>query len=50
MTGGQHESHSLRGPIDHPALIAIRDLITETEPLATAPLDDFVGYQRAVGS
>jgi len=34
------ESHSLRGAIDRPALIAIRDLITDVEPLASAQLDD----------
>ncbi|MFD1588185.1 hypothetical protein ACFR9U_14480 [Halorientalis brevis] len=34
------ESHSLRGAIDRPALIAIRDLITDEEPLASAHLDD----------
>lgn len=40
--GLQDESHSLRGPIDRPALIAVRDLFTENEPLATAELDDFL--------
>jgi hypothetical protein len=42
MTGGQTESHSLRGPIDRPALLAIRDLFNDNEPLATATLDDFL--------
>ena len=42
MTSGQNESHSLRGPVDRPALIAIRDLFTQNEPLATATLDDFL--------
>ena len=42
MTGGQTESHSLRGPIDRPALLAIRDLFNGNEPLATATLDDFL--------
>lgn len=42
MSGGQSESHLLRGPIDRPALIAIRDLFDETEPLATTTLDDFL--------
>lgn len=42
MAGGQTESHSLRGPIDRPALLAIRDLFNDNEPLATATLDDFL--------
>lgn len=37
------ESHSLRGPSDRAALISIRDLINDEEPLATAELDDFLG-------
>lgn len=41
-TGGSHETHSLRGPIDRPALISIRDLIDEAEPLASASLDEFL--------
>jgi hypothetical protein len=36
------ESHSLRGAIDRPALIAIRDLFDDEEPLASAQLDDFL--------
>jgi hypothetical protein len=36
------ESHSLRGPTDRPALIAIRDVFNAEEPLATAQLDDFL--------
>lgn len=36
------ESHSLRGPIDRPALITIRDVVDDEEPLATAQLDDFL--------
>ncbi|SEO00612.1 hypothetical protein SAMN05216388_100727 [Halorientalis persicus] len=36
------ESHSLRGAIDRPALIAIRDFYNEEEPLASAQLDDFL--------
>lgn len=36
------ESHSLRGPIDRPVLIRIRDVFEEQEPLATAQLDDFL--------
>ena len=39
---GADESHSLRGAIDRPALIAIRDVIDTTEPLASAQLDDFL--------
>jgi hypothetical protein len=42
MTGGQTESHSLRGSIDRPALLAIRDLFNGDEALATATLDDFL--------
>lgn len=43
MGGTRSEgSHSLRGAIDRPALIAIRDLINDEEPLATAQLDDFL--------
>lgn len=41
-TKGADESHSLRGPIDRPALIAIRDVFDIEEPLATAQLDDFL--------
>lgn len=40
--GASSESHSLRGPIDRPVLIAIRDVIEEQEPLASAELDDFL--------
>lgn len=36
------EDHSLRGPIDRPALITIRDIVDEAEPLATPQLDDFL--------
>jgi hypothetical protein len=36
------ESHSLRGPIDRPVLITIRDIIDELEPLATPALDDYL--------
>ena len=39
---GREESHSLRGPIDRPALITIRDSIDELEPLATPVLDDYL--------
>lgn len=41
-TKGTNESHSLRGPIDRPALIAIREVFNAEEPLATAQLDDFL--------
>lgn len=36
------ESHSLRGPIDRLALIRIRDVVNDEEPLATAQLDDLL--------
>lgn len=36
------EPHTLRGAIDRPALIAIRDLFNDEEPLASAELDDFL--------
>lgn len=36
------EGHSLRGPIDRPALLAIRDVFNSDEPLATAELDDYL--------
>lgn len=39
---GNDESHSLRGPVDRSALITIRDIFVELEPLATAALDDFL--------
>jgi hypothetical protein len=39
---GSEEAHKLRGPIDRAALIAIRDVINEEEPLASAKLDDFL--------
>lgn len=39
---GTEESHSLRGPIDRSALITIRNIIDETEPLATPSLDDYL--------
>lgn len=42
MTSGQNESHSLRGPVDRAALLAIRDLFEQNEPLATATLDDLL--------
>jgi hypothetical protein len=43
MDGTQlDESHSLRSAIDRPALIAIRDLFNNEEPLASAQLDDFL--------
>lgn len=34
------ESHTLRGATDRPALLSIRDVIKEMEPLATPELDD----------
>lgn len=36
------ETHSLRGPIDRPVLLAIREVFTTMEPLATAQLDDYL--------
>jgi len=36
------ETHTLRGPIDRPALVTIRDTVAEAEPLATPRLDDFL--------
>jgi hypothetical protein len=36
------EAHSLRGPIDRPTLIQIRDIIETEEPLATPSLDDYL--------
>lgn len=36
------EGHSLRGPTDRPALLAIRDVFNTDEPLATAELDDYL--------
>jgi hypothetical protein len=39
---GSEEVHTLRGPIDRAALIAIRDVINEEEPLASAALNDFL--------
>lgn len=41
-TNGSSESHALRGANDRPALITIRDVFNETEPLASAALDDFL--------
>jgi hypothetical protein len=38
----QTEDHTLRGAIDRPALLTIRDIIEEMEPLATARLDDYL--------
>lgn len=43
---GDAEGHSLRGPIDRPALITIRDLFDDEDPLATATLDDFLNPTR----
>lgn len=36
------ENHTLRGATDRPALLTIRDIIREMEPLATARLDDYL--------
>lgn len=40
MNGATGEPHALRGAVDRPALIAIRDLFADEEPLATPRLDD----------
>lgn len=37
---GDAERHALRGPIDRSAMLAMRDVVTTVEPLATAGLDD----------
>lgn len=36
------EGHSLRGPIDRPALLSIREVFKAEEPLATAEMDDYL--------
>nr|WP_268105535.1 hypothetical protein [Natronomonas gomsonensis] len=36
------EDHTLRGATDRPALLTIRDIIEEMEPLASAQLDDYL--------
>jgi len=36
------EEHILRGAIDRPALLTIRNIIGEMEPLATTGLDDYL--------
>lgn len=41
-TRGTDERHSLRGAIDRSALLTIRDVFNDEEPLATATLDDFL--------
>ncbi|KPN29420.1 hypothetical protein SY89_00133 [Halolamina pelagica] len=38
----QAEAHSLRGATDRPALLTIRDIVEEMEPLATAQFDDYL--------
>ncbi|OTF01902.1 hypothetical protein [Halorubrum sp. SD683] len=38
----QAEPHTLRGATDRPALLTIRDVVEEMEPLATAELDDYL--------
>ncbi|MEZ3145599.1 hypothetical protein [Halobaculum sp. MBLA0143] len=38
----QAETHTLRGAVDRPALLTIRDVIEKMEPLATPALDDFL--------
>jgi hypothetical protein len=39
---GADEGHVLRGAIDRVALLRIRDVVTDSEPLASAALDDFL--------
>jgi hypothetical protein len=41
-SSAQPEGHTLRGATDRPALLTIRDIIEEMEPLATARLDDYL--------
>ena len=41
-TPDESERHTLRGAIDRPALVTIRDVVEEMEPLATAELDDYL--------
>ena len=38
----QAETHTLRGATDRPALLTIRDVVEEMEPLATPELDDYL--------
>jgi len=38
----EDEPHTLSGAIDRPALLAIREVISRDEPLATATLDDYL--------
>ncbi|WP_370464967.1 hypothetical protein [Natronomonas sp. LN261] len=38
----QVETHTLRGATDRPALLTIRDVVEEMEPLATAELDNYL--------
>ena len=39
---GSTEAHILRGSIDRPVLLAIRDVFADEEPLAAAKLDDYL--------
>lgn len=41
-SSAQAEDHTLRGAIDRSALLTIRDIIEEMEPLATSRLDDYL--------
>lgn len=41
-TATTDEPHSLRGAIDRAALLTIRDVIEQIEPLATPTLDDYL--------
>jgi len=42
MKEPQEEDHTLGGAIGRPALLTIRDIIEDMEPLATARLDDYL--------
>ena len=41
-TPDHSETHTLRGATDRPALLRIRDIVEEMEPLATAEFDDYL--------
>ena len=47
---GRRESHSLRGAIDRPALLTIRDVLNDEEPLATAELDDYLDPSKVAAT
>ena len=41
-TSNQAETHMLRGATDRPALLTIRNVVEEMEPLASAAFDDYI--------